>query len=161
MYVIVCQDTQDSIVKVKTSLVNKTKLIICFHLIITIAEFNPCSNGGTPTLEVPNSPLGFTCKCPTEFSGPTCSYLNLCLNYNQCQNNGTCLQLGEASVSCNCNPRFTGPFCEVDTCIDHDKTMCQNILPYCATGFLQRNFQVLKVSDFCAKTCNNIICANG
>ena len=91
-------------------------------------------NGGTCTDEVD----GYTCTCPTGFTGANCDNDCLCMNGGNCTA-GDFVSDGFFGGFCVCPERFTGDFCELcifaytgDNC-DEDVDEC-SIEDPCANG---------------------------
>lgn len=59
---------------------------------------------------------GYTCQCPSDYTGSNCQYhINPC-DHASCLNEATCIEQG-ASYRCHCPFGFTGPRCEVSFCL--------------------------------------------
>jgi len=65
-----------------------------------------CQNGGT--CSIVNGQI--TCKCPTGYTGSTCSQKVLMCSSNPCQNGATCVE-GTGSYTCKCATGYTGSTC--------------------------------------------------
>ena len=57
-----------------------------------------------------------TCECPDSHLGAFCNVYNYCNNVD-C-NNGTCIN-NATMHTCECNPGFSGPACDVHACSDY------------------------------------------
>ncbi len=70
---------------------------------------NPCLNGGLCNAV---SSTQFSCVCPANYGGSTCSNYNPCGSYS-CQNNGYC-SVGSSGVpSCICPSGYQGIYCQL------------------------------------------------
>ncbi|XP_070566541.1 uncharacterized protein [Ptychodera flava] len=67
----------------------------------------PCLNGGTCTDEI----IGYTCACPSGFTGQNCETGGASCLTEGCQNGGECTESG----ICQCDSHFIGDACE--TCV--------------------------------------------
>eukprot|EP00052_Salpingoeca_macrocollata_P036145 m.17087 g.17087 ORF g.17087 m.17087 type:complete len:599 (+) comp9314_c0_seq1:140-1936(+) len=78
----------------------------------SVCETSPCSNGGSCT-ESATSTSGFTCACPTNFAGATCTE-----HYTACEASGLCqLPHGQCVPTtdggyCVCESGFHGADCQ-------------------------------------------------
>lgn len=81
-------------------------------------ELTPCSNGGTCTDTIAVT-RGYTCACPSAYSGTNCTdVVNTC-SPQPCLNGGTCSQPGPGEFKCACPQGFTGDRCQtnIDDCV--------------------------------------------
>ncbi|XP_072035205.1 uncharacterized protein [Amphiura filiformis] len=79
---------------------------------------NPCYSGGT-CIPSPSSTLGYICTCPVDYSGERCATYQpstVCTSV-PCQNGGDCVVTGINSYRCNCNNRYVGTHCEIQSSV--------------------------------------------
>ena len=91
---------------------SKPCFISCFMYFKFISKWrnmcssNPCQNGATCV----EGTGPYTCKCPTGFTGSTCSQKVSMCSSNPCQNGATCVE-GINSYTCTCAKGFFGSTC--------------------------------------------------
>ncbi|XP_022100979.1 neurogenic locus notch homolog protein 1-like isoform X1 [Acanthaster planci] len=121
----------------------------------------PCINGGK-CLEDNLAMGGYTCSCPSGYSGQNCE-IGPC-DVNPCENDGQCAinSTSNTGYTCTCGRGFSGPQCEtVAPCqMDNDCTngaTCNDNLNTvrgyscsCPTGFMGQNCE-----EACTLSCNN------
>jgi len=52
---------------------------------------------------------GYECKCPEGYKNPNCTVIDHCA-MKPCNNNGTCIDLGEHGFECKCTEGFLGKY---------------------------------------------------
>ena len=76
-----------------------------------------CSNQGVYKLD--SLAQKYFCECAINFMGKSCQTdLRLCMRWNTCLNNATCLNLNSTSFECPSNGLYYGKYCEnrIDLC---------------------------------------------
>ncbi len=118
----------------------------------------PCQNGATCS----EADGGYTCACPTGFSGKNCQINVDDCSPNPCANGATCVD-GITSHTCNCAPGFSGANCEtnVDECAAapclNGGTCTDGVNSYscnCVAGFSGTNCQT-NIDECEANPCFN------
>ncbi|GAA6073290.1 neurogenic locus notch homolog protein 2, partial [Tachysurus ichikawai] len=84
---------------------------------------NPCSNGGTCSLQLNDQ---YTCQCRPGWTGSRCELVDSCVS-SPCANGGTCTSLSDEKFSCKCQSGYEGPRClnDVDECAQ-EPSLCLN-----------------------------------
>lgn len=72
-------------------------------------DAEPCLNNGECTADDESG--GFSCSCPTFFTGTICEIEIDPCDPNPCRNGGFCTKL-TSSISCQCTSKFEGKFCD-------------------------------------------------
>ncbi|XP_048830577.1 delta-like protein 4 [Brienomyrus brachyistius] len=77
-----------------------------------------CKHG---TCQLPNQ-----CNCEEGWGGLFCDQdLNYCTHHKPCRNGATCMNTGQGSYTCTCQPGFTGVNCELEV-KECDSQPCRN-----------------------------------
>ena len=95
---------------------------------------SPCINGGSCFDE----DAGYTCNCPSQFFGDTCSHHVCDGDQSPCVNGGTCYVLRD-KARCKCPAAFSGAVCEREKCLDTrclNGATCQKGMCVCRPGFV-------------------------
>ena len=76
---------------------------------------NPCSSNPCNSGTCHSSNQGYSCQCPSGFTGQNCNQVDMCTT-NTCYNGGTCQTQrtgqDQYTVSCTCPPAYTGSRCQ-------------------------------------------------
>ena len=72
---------------------------------------NPCDSSPCPTQATcVDEWEGYSCQCPPGTLGPDC--LNICTNFNPCQNMANCHHPQGGSYRCECGSLQSGKYCQ-------------------------------------------------
>ncbi|KAJ8041493.1 Hyalin [Holothuria leucospilota] len=128
----------------------------CTEIVRRTCFQNPCQNGGLCFMDT-SKPTGFTCDCPSTFTGLLCNQYAACTP-TLCENGAVCVNgVGIFGFTCICPAPFSGTFCEIEEspcgpgsclnnaiCITDDtrilgyRCLCQGTFtgPFCGTQAL-------------------------
>ena len=112
---------------------------------------DPCLHGGKCTDDI----NGYTCKCPVQYLGDTCSHHVCDDDQSACLDGGECY-VQDGKAMCLCPAAFSGDACETNKCDDitcFNGGNCENGTCECRPGFLGLFCSV----DLCTVTA----CVNG
>ena len=76
---------------------------------LTLCSGNPCRDANAVCRLDSSTSIGYRCDCPSGYGGSLCVELS-CDNL-PCRNGGTCF-VDNASVSCRCEEKYSGVYCE-------------------------------------------------
>ena len=109
---------------------------------------NPCSNEGRC---VPGSGSSYTCDCLDIWTGPTCTFYNICNNKTNPCVHGTCEPTGSETYVCHCDPGYYQTDCdeEINECIpnpcQYESTCIDGLASYscnCVVGTTGENCSI-------------------
>jgi hypothetical protein len=143
----------------------KPALEVCFSVPENHCSPSPCQNGGTCA----NETSGYTCHCPTGYTGASCeTVIDSCAS-SPCQNGASCTSQA-SGYTCACPAGFGGTNCEtnLDDCAS---TPCQNgavcedgvasVTCHCRPGFAGAYCETL-IDNCASQPClNGATCTNG